>query len=532
MVWLIIIVIATLVLGLLVEPFFRAQKPSTNLDELDYLAAQIEDVARDQKAGLISDESAAVAETEARRRLLAADRIAKKRTPHATGFAARQASTMLIAAAPLAAVALYLAIGNPNLNSTPAAQQIAAKASVAPSAENARPLSESIATVEQRLAENPDNIDDWVLLADSYARLERFAEAAVAFGRARALEPNDAFLHAAEGEALAMSSGGTIIPAARDAFEQALKIDPSEPRARFYLAIGAYQAGEREAALDALVSLANGAPASAQWLPIVRSQIELIAGELKRPLDTIGLEVATDDAGPSAAALEAEIAGGDAPYETWMALIDAYATAGDMTRARDALARAKTRYANAPFVLQQLAAAEAQLGTGEPAPTTRGPTTDQMQAAASMSPEDRTAMIEGMVAGLAARLEGEPDDIEGWTMLARSYGVLDQPEKSAAAYERAIELAPDDLALRVGRAQSLLARLEAETDPVDAETQQALRDITRLNPDHPFALYFLGLAARNDEDTKTAREVWTRLVATLPAGSPDAARIQAMINAL
>ena len=186
MVWLIIIVIATLVLGLLVEPFFRAQKPSTNLDELDYLAAQIEDVARDQKAGLISDESAAVAETEARRRLLAADRIAKKRTPHATGFAARQASTMLIAAAPLAAVALYLAIGNPNLNSTPAAQQIAAKASVAPSAENARPLSESIATVEQRLAENPDNIDDWVLLADSYARLERFAEAAVAFGRARA----------------------------------------------------------------------------------------------------------------------------------------------------------------------------------------------------------------------------------------------------------------------------------------------------------------------------------------------------------
>ncbi len=48
-----------------------------------------------------------------------------------------------------------------------------------------------------------------------------------------------------------------------------------------------------------------------------------------------------------------------------------------------------------------------------------------------------------MVASLAERLEREPNDVEGWLLLARSYETLEQYEPAAAAYEKVLELQPD-----------------------------------------------------------------------------------------
>ena len=521
MLWAIVILLGVGVLVLLVEPFFRTQRPSDHLDEEDYLAAQIADIARDRDAGLISDADANAADLEARRRLLAAHRVGEKAAKQEPGSAARQLSTMLVAAAPVAAFSLYVLLGNPGAKETAEALRIAA--ALGAQANTAAPsLSESVTALEARLAENPDVLDDWVMLAESYANLDRFEDAARAFARARALAPEEAYLHAAEGESIAMAAGGIVTPDARVAFEKALAIDATEPRARFYLAIGAYQEGRRDEALDALIELEKDAPPGVSWAPIVRAQIEQISSELGRAVE-----------GPSqlavAASLEAEIAGGDAPYQRWIALIDAYVADGDLAKARDAALRARQRYEGAPFVLREIAAAEARIN-GAPAP--RGPTTEQMQAAEAMSPGDRAAMIEGMVSGLAARLENEPDDLEGWTMLARSYGVLEQFDQSADAYRRAIALAPNDLNLRLGRAEALLNRLDAANEPIDAEAQAALDDIARLNPGHPFVLYFRGLAASQRGDAETARENWTKLIAAMPPGAAEAASIRELIDGL
>lgn len=524
MVWAIIILLALVAAALLAEPFFRTPKSVESLEEEDYLAAQIADVARDKAAGLITEEEAAAADLEARRRLLAAHRSDQKSSTKDTGFAARQVSAMLIAAAPIAAIAFYVMLGNPGREGTEEGARIAAQSLMqAPSAQNARPLAESIAALETRLADNPDNLDDWIMLAESYANLDRFDEAATAFGKARALAPERAFLHAAEGEAFTMAAGGVVTPQAREAFAEALTLNASEPRARFYTALDVYQQGRPEEALDILTAIAATAPADAAWLPIVRSQIEFISAELGQPVPESAAAVSLIDR------LETDIAGGEAPFESWIALIDAYAEAGEEDKAREAASRARARYENAPFVLQQIAAAEARIG-GEQ--EQRGPTTEQMEAAAAMSNEDRTAMIESMVAGLAARLEEEPDDVEGWTMLARSYGVLGDAEKSAEAYARAIALSPDDINLHIGLAQALLARSDAQNVVIDDETEATVKEIARLDPDHPFALYFQGLVASERGEGEAARQYWTQLIARMPEGSPEAARVQAMIDAL
>jgi cytochrome c-type biogenesis protein CcmH len=68
--------------------------------------------------------------------------------------------------------------------------------------------------------------------------------------------------------------------------------------------------------------------------------------------------------------------------------------------------------------------------------TAPGPSQDEIDAAASMSTEDRSAMIEQMVAGLDERLRQNPRDLEGWQRLVRSYQVLGKPDDARNALKR------------------------------------------------------------------------------------------------
>lgn len=84
-----------------------------------------------------------------------------------------------------------------------------------------------------------------------------------------------------------------------------------------------------------------------------------------------------------------------------------------------------------------------------PAAPARGPTQEQMAAAAGMAPQDRQAMIQGMVEGLAGRLKQNPKDLAGWQQLMRARMVLGQADQAAAAYReaaRAFAGSPSELA--------------------------------------------------------------------------------------
>lgn len=71
----------------------------------------------------------------------------------------------------------------------------------------------------------------------------------------------------------------------------------------------------------------------------------------------------------------------------------------------------------------------------------RGPSSSDMAAAAEMPAEERAAMIQGMVDGLAARLADAPDDPAGWLRLARAYGVLGRKDDAANALGKAEQTA-------------------------------------------------------------------------------------------
>ena len=165
-----------------------------------------------------------------------------------------------------------------------------------------------------------------------------------------------------------------------------------------------------------------------------------------------------------------------------------------------------------------------------PEATPRGPSEADVAAAAEMTDEDRQAMIESMVDGLAARLAEDPSDAAGWQRLARAYEVLQRPRDAQAALIGAADAAAGDLrAQLLALEQMVVGRLEAEF--TDAASRLMDRART-LGPDHPETLYLGGHFARLEGDRATARRLWEALLARLPEDAPIIPQLRAAIDSL
>lgn len=464
--WLLLGAMTLTALALLLWPLLRRHDRIRARPEYDLSVyrAQLDELEREQARGLLGSAEAEAARLEIQRRILAADADRDRRPPPTPRFGLRTASAaLLLIGFPLLCGALYLQLGRPGLPDRPFAQRAEERRALAAAEQGEQPAA-LIGRLEERVASAPEDLEGWLRLGGAYATAERFDQAADAYRRAIALQPDVAALHAALAEALALSADGIVTGPAQAAIERALELDPKEPRARFYHALELAQRGERQQALDAWVRLAADSPADAPWLPAVRQR----AGALAEDLGLDPADVLPEPKAPAVAAEEAAPAGPDAA---------------------------------------------------------------QAQAMADLPPEEREAAIRDMVEGLAARLEQQPEDIQGWRMLARSYRVLGKPAKAAEASARVANLAPRDLAAQRAYADALLA-LQGDAEPLAPELVEQMRRIRALDQEDPMALFFLGQAAQERGDATAAQDYWQKLLARMPKEAPERAQVQELIEQL
>lgn len=139
-----------------------------------------------------------------------------------------------------------------------------------------------------------------------------------------------------------------------------------------------------------------------------------------------------------------------------------------------------------------------------------------LQSPASVTQAD----VQAMVGSLAARLASNPDDPDGWLMLARSYRYFERYGDAANAFGNAkAAIATDPLAL--SEYAETLARSSA--DGFKGKPTQLLEQALSLDPNEPFALTLAGAAALDRLDYESAINYWQQLIALLPPDS-DAAR--------
>ncbi len=122
-----------------------------------------------------------------------------------------------------------------------------------------------------------------------------------------------------------------------------------------------------------------------------------------------------------------------------------------------------------------------------------------------------------MIAGLAARLEDTPDDLEGWALLGRSYRTLGRFREAAAAFRRAVALDAGDPALLVAEGESLIFASDGVVTPA---AESALRRALVLSPGHPAPRYYLGLAERQAGNARAALARWLALAADSAENAP------------
>jgi cytochrome c-type biogenesis protein CcmH len=138
------------------------------------------------------------------------------------------------------------------------------------------------------------------------------------------------------------------------------------------------------------------------------------------------------------------------------------------------------------------------------------------------APAERSqAQIEANVAALAKRLQSNPSDAQGWTMLARSYSSMERFGEATGAYAKATELTPDnpDLWAEYAMASAMAAGRKLEGKPAEL-IDRALK----LDPNNLKALGLAGSAAYDAQNYQKAIDYWQRLLKQMPA-NPEATQI-------
>ncbi len=239
----------------------------------------------------------------------------------------------------------------------------------APSAAQAGELDDvgtMISKLAERLKTDTTDGEGFRMLGWSYVNTGRPDEAVIAYSTAVKLLPGRADVHAGYGEAMVAVAKDAVTPDAKIQFDAAIKIDPKEPRARFFLALHKAQNGKESEALAEWIALSNESAADLPWQSDLQQRAAKLAAKIGTNID------------------------------------------GQFKKAAAAPAAPNT--------------------TGSFIPT--GPDAATLAAADKMPAAERQSMIDGMVEGLATKLKANPDDIDGWVKLIRSRIVLKDVAKA------------------------------------------------------------------------------------------------------
>lgn len=193
----------------------------------------------------------------------------------------------------------------------------------------------------QRVRQYPNDATAWRYLGQAYMAARDPGNAARALGRAISVEgQGDAELDAAYGEALVMANKGAITPEAEAAFQAAVKADPSNVPARFYLGEGRLAKGDRAGATQIWQSLLNDIPVTSRLHQLLVDRLALASGQAPGG--------AAPDPRQMVAQLAARLKADPNDALGWVRLMRAYTVLGETDKAKEALATARKTFADNP----------------------------------------------------------------------------------------------------------------------------------------------------------------------------------------
>lgn len=372
MFWIFIALLTAAVAIVLTYPLMRSNglADTARDGEVAVYRDQLAELQRERESGLIGETEAEYARAEIGRRLLAA---ASGKPGEASAISPRKhnaLASIVTLLLPLMGLCLYLYMGSPNTPDMPLAARLE---------KPGNDMNLMIAKAERHLAQNPDDGAGWDVLAPIYFKTMRLGDAEMAYRNAIRLQGENAPRLTGLAETLIAANDGVVIDDARSALEDAEKMSPGNPRARFYLALSLEQAGKTDEARNAFAALLKDSPEGAPWIPLLQAHLQNTGGA-----DVAAAPKAQAPGGPSAEdvaaasnmsaedrqamvagmveSLDARLRENPDNFEGWMRLVRSYAMLKNDEKARQALADGLKAFPPAGEQGKQLLALAQQLG--------------------------------------------------------------------------------------------------------------------------------------------------------------------------
>lgn len=279
MFWILLPLLILVAIALFV-PLWRRPRQAVAEQSVDAL-----NVLRDQREEL-DEEVASGRMTEAEREARIAEltrRVHDEGLAEATATAPDVPATrkVWLAAAlalliPAIAVPLYIVVGTPQALDPAVRMAAAAKSRMATSLRNSSAM---LDTLKARLDTKPDDLNGWMMLGRGLQLMNDFAGGAAAFEKAAALRPDDPQLLADYADSLAMAQNRQLQGKPWELIQQALKIDPHQPKALALAASAEYEQGRFDAAKGYWQRMLAVIPPDSEDATEIRNMIAQVEGK-------------------------------------------------------------------------------------------------------------------------------------------------------------------------------------------------------------------------------------------------------------
>lgn len=152
---------------------------------------------------------------------------------------------------------------------------------------------------------------------------------------------------------------------------------------------------------------------------------------------------------------------------------------------------------------------------------------DRLAAAPGSDPAEGGASMEELLARLEQRLQEEPDNVEGWFILGRSYMAQDQYAEAVRAMEQTYRLAPDNPNVLVSLADALAMNADGK---LSGRPEELLQKALELDQQSSTALWLLGMVRMEQQAYAGAIEYWQRAIPLLQDDADAVARLGGLID--
>ena len=284
---LLIVVLTGLALVFLLPPLLkkRTEKVTVEQEELtvNVYQDQLDELENDLKNTVISQDQYDAAKMDIERNLLSDMDQAKAKAEH-VAIDQRQPKVAIVIAIvlPLMAVGLYamLGAGKSGLDPSAVPPQVDSEQHDNQSIEN------MIVQLQERLQQQPNDGEGWLMLAKTYQFSKRYDDAVDAYKNVLALGGGQVpDIRASFADALAMANGRRLVPEAIEQLEKALEIDPKHVKSLWLMGTAAYQEQDFQHAMEFWQRLYDALPADSKDREQIASNINEVRGMLgKEPM--------------------------------------------------------------------------------------------------------------------------------------------------------------------------------------------------------------------------------------------------------